>query len=99
MNSAYLDREGLTGRYAPREAELFEATHDVAVMLDAAPPRTRQLCEQLQFQSEREVAEANQIERRTVRVHLRRLRDRFDAERVEKKCPERVAHTDAKRKA
>lgn len=92
-------REGLTGRYAPSEAERFEAKHDVAVMLDAAPPRTRQLCEQLQFQSEREVAEANQIERRTVRVHLRRLRDKFNGERIPKNCPERVAHTVAKRKA
>ena len=71
-------REGVTGRFAATDAELFETEHDVNVMLDSAAPRTRQLCSELLHQSERDVAEQHGVARRTVRKHMRRLRDRFD---------------------
>jgi DNA-binding CsgD family transcriptional regulator len=48
-------------------------------MLRSASPRTRQLCSELLHRSEREAADVHGIARGTVRKHMRRLRERFDA--------------------
>ncbi|MFV0444425.1 MAG: sigma-70 family RNA polymerase sigma factor [Planctomycetaceae bacterium] len=91
--------ERTTGRYAPSDQERAEAAHDVAVILESAPPRTRELCEQLMHSSEREVIEQLGTSRRTLREHLKRLRRKHAPEEFQKYPKRRVAASSANRKA
>lgn len=92
-------REQTTGRYALSDQERAEAAHDVAVILAAAPRRTRELCEQLMHSTEREVIEQQGTTRRTLREHLKRLRRKHAPEEFQKNQKRRVADSSANRKA
>lgn len=92
-------REAVTGCQSTSDAERVEMSLDVEWMLESAAPRTRYLCEQLQTASDREVAEQEGINRRTIRKHLRRLRDKYGDKEFQKIPKKRVAPASKKGEA
>ena len=92
-------QEAVTGCQSASEAERVEMALDVTLMLESAPPRTRYLCEKLRSASDREVADQEGINRRTVRKHLRRLREKYGDEEFQKIPKKRVAQSSKKGEA
>ncbi len=72
-------KDVVTGCRSISHVDECDLRHDVNQLMESVPARTRQVCSLLMTLSEREIAEAEGIQRRTVRAHMQRLREKAEA--------------------
>lgn len=65
--------------FFPRSSqEAFELREDIAAVLDSLPPRLREICERLMYDSKTKVAKDMGTSRSAVYVAAKRIRSRFE---------------------